>query len=45
MPTSQSDRRLLAACAVAIVGGCALIAVGLLLEPPRLLLRLMKAAG
>ena len=43
MPASRSDARLLAACAVAIVGGCALIAVGALLEPPRLLLRLVKS--
>lgn len=39
MPTTGSDRQLLAACAVAMAAGCALITVGLLLEPPLWLLR------
>lgn len=42
MPTTATDRQLLAGCVLAVGVGLSLIAVGLLLEPPLALLRHLK---
>lgn len=39
VPTADTDRQLLLRCAVSVAAGLALIAVGLVLDPPLALLR------
>ena len=39
MPTTATDRQVLTACAVAILAGIALFAIGLVLDPTRAVFR------